>query len=252
MIDMSDHRAAITPRSMPRTAMVLAAGLGRRMMPITRTLPKPLVKVGGKALIDYALDRLAEAGILTAVVNVHHLPDLIEAHLRSRRTPAVRISDERDVLLETGGGLKRALPLLGDEPFLTLNSDTLWIEGPAPNLPRLLAAWDPGRMDILMLLALAATSVGYDGRGDFTMDTAGRLRRRQEREIAPFVFAGVAIVKPELLRDTPDGPFSANLLYDRAIAAGRLYGLRLDGRWLHVGDPPSIAAAEDSLAASVL
>jgi MurNAc alpha-1-phosphate uridylyltransferase len=232
--------------------MVLAAGLGQRMLPITRSLPKPLVKVGGKALIDYSLDRLAEAGIETAVVNVHHLAGQIEAHLRGRSAPAIAISDERDVLLETGGGIKRALPLLGDEPFLTLNSDSLWIEGPTPNLRRLVEAWDPERMDILMLLALGATSVGYDGRGDFAMDSEGRLRRRQEREIAPFVFAGVAVVKPELLRDAPDGPFSANLLYDRAIARERLFGLRLEGQWLHVGDPPSIAAAEASLAASVL
>ena len=231
--------------------MVLAAGLGQRMLPITKTLPKPLIKVAGKPLIDFTLDRLAEAGIEKAVVNVHHLPDQIEAHLRSRTAPPVVISDERDVLLETGGGLKRALPLLGDEPFLTLNSDSLWIEGAQPNVPRLIETWDPDRMDILMLLALGATSVGYDGSGDFTMDPNGRLRRRAERQVAPFVFAGVAVVKPELLRDTPDGPFSANLLYDRAIEAERLYGLRLDGQWLHVGEPQSIAAAEESLAASV-
>jgi N-acetyl-alpha-D-muramate 1-phosphate uridylyltransferase len=231
--------------------MVLAAGLGQRMLPITKTLPKPLIKVAGKPLIDFTLDRLAEAGIEKAVVNVHHLADQIEAHLRSRTAPPIVISDERDVLLETGGGLKRALPLLGNEPFLTLNSDSLWIEGAQPNVPRLIEAWDPERMDILMLLALGATSVGYDGSGDFTMDPNGRLRRRAERQVAPFVFAGVAVVKPELLRDTPDGPFSANLLYDRAIEAERLYGLRLDGQWLHVGEPQSIAAAEESLAASV-
>jgi N-acetyl-alpha-D-muramate 1-phosphate uridylyltransferase len=231
--------------------MVLAAGLGQRMLPITKTLPKPLIKVAGKPLIDFTLDRLAEAGIEKAVVNVHHLADQIEAHLRSRTAPPIVISDERDVLLETGGGLKRALPLLGDEPFLTLNSDSLWIEGAQPNVPRLIEAWDPERMDILMLLALGATSVGYDGSGDFTMDPNGRLRRRAERQVAPFVFAGVAVVKPELLRDTPDGPFSANLLYDRAIEAERLYGLRLDGQWLHVGEPQSIAAAEENLAASV-
>ena len=231
--------------------MVLAAGLGQRMMPITKTLPKPLIKVGGKALIDFTLDRLAEAGIETAVVNVHHLADQIEAHVRDRTAPRIVISDERDRLLETGGGLKRALPLLGAEPFLTLNSDSLWVEGPQPNLPRLMEHWDPERMDILMLLALGATSVGYDGAGDFSMDPNGRLRRRAERQVAPFVFAGVAVVKPELLRDTPDGPFSANVLYDRAIEAERLYGLRLDGQWLHVGEPQSIAAAEDSLAASV-
>jgi MurNAc alpha-1-phosphate uridylyltransferase len=221
------------------------------MLPITRTLPKPLIQVAGKSLIDFSLERLAQAGIETAVVNVHHLADQVEAHLRGRTAPRIVISDERDVLLETGGGLKRALPLIGDEPFLTLNSDSLWIEGAQPNLPRLIAHWDPDRMDILMLLALGATSVGYDGSGDFTMDPSGRLHRRGERQVAPFVFAGVAIVKPELLRDTPDGPFSANLLYDRAIEADRLYGLRLDGQWLHVGEPHSIAAAEESLAASV-
>jgi N-acetyl-alpha-D-muramate 1-phosphate uridylyltransferase len=235
----------------PQTAMVLAAGLGKRMLPITAKVPKPLVKVGGRTLIDFTLDRLAEAGIRKVVVNVHHLADLVEAHLKARRNPAILISDEREALLETGGGLKKALPLLGDEPFLTLNSDSLWIEGPQRNLTRLIEAWDPERMDILMLLALAATSVGYEGRGDFAMDAAGLLRRRKEREIAPFVFAGVAIVKPQLLADMPEGAFSANLLYDRSIEAGRLYGLRLDGQWLHVGEPRSIAAAEDSLAASV-
>jgi N-acetyl-alpha-D-muramate 1-phosphate uridylyltransferase len=231
--------------------MVLAAGLGQRMLPITRTLPKPLIKIGGKTLIDFTLDRLGDAGIEKVVVNVHHLADQVEAHLRARRDLPIVISDERGALLETGGGLKRALPLLGDGPFMTFNSDSLWIEGPQPNLRRLVEAWDPERMDILMLLALGATSVGYDGKGDFHMDSVGRLSRRAEREVAPFVYAGVAIVKPELLRDAPDGAFSANLLYDRAIEAGRLYGLRLDGQWLHVGEPQSIAAAEESLAASV-
>lgn len=231
--------------------MVLAAGLGQRMLPITRTLPKPLIKVGGKTLIDFTLDRLGDAGIEKVIVNVHHLADQVEAHVRARRDLPIVISDERDTLLETGGGLRRALPLIGDEPFMTFNSDSLWIEGPQPNLRRLIEAWDPVRMDILLLLALGATSVGYEGKGDFTMEADGRLSRRAERQVAPFVYAGVAIVKPELLRDTPDGPFSANLLYDRAIEAGRLYGLRLDGQWLHVGEPQSIAAAEESLAASV-
>jgi MurNAc alpha-1-phosphate uridylyltransferase len=206
--------------------MVLAAGLGQRMRPITATLPKPLIKVGGRALIDYSLDRLADAGITRAVVNVHHLADQVEAHVAARRAPAIVISDERSLLLETGGGLKKARPLLGEEPFLTLNSDSLWVEG-------------------------SRTSLGYEGRGDFAMDPHGRLRRRREREVTPFVFAGVSIVKPKLLDNAPDGPFSANLLYDRAIEAERLFGLRLDGEWLHVGDPPSIAAAEERLAASV-
>ncbi len=235
----------------PTTAMVLAAGLGKRMRPITTTTPKPLVEVGGRALIDYALDRLMQAGIKRAVVNVHYLADLVEAHVSRRAAPAIVISDERERLLETGGGLKKALPLLGDAPFLTLNSDSLWIEGPRPNLPRLLEAWDPERMDILLLLAPIATSLGYEGTGDFAMDTQGRLRRRRDREVTPFVYAGVSVMKPELLADTPDGAFSANLLYDRALVDNRLYGLRLDGQWLHVGDPSALLAAEERLAASV-
>jgi N-acetyl-alpha-D-muramate 1-phosphate uridylyltransferase len=231
--------------------MVLAAGLGTRMLPITAAIPKPLISVGGRTLIDYALDRLAEAGIGRAVVNVHHLADKVEAHLRHRKIPAIVVSDEREALLETGGGVKKALPLLGEGPFLTLNSDSLWIEGPRANLPRLLDAWDPARMDILLLLAPTATSVGYDGAGDFAMDAEGRLRRRRDREVTPFVYAGVSVMKPELFADTPDGAFSANLLFNRAIAVGKLCGLRLDGRWLHVGDPQAIQAAEEHLAASV-
>lgn len=234
-----------------RAAMVLAAGLGKRMRPITDTIPKPLVKVGGRAMLDIALDRLAEAGIARAVVNVHYRAGQIEAHLEGRARPEILISDERAQLLETGGGLKKALPLLGNGPFLTVNSDTLWIEGPRPNLQRLMNAWDPARMDILMLVAATATSVGYEGLGDMVMDPAGLLRRRVAREVTPFVYAGVSIVKPECLTDTPEGPFSANLLYDRAIAAGRLHGIRLDGQWLHVGDPDALQAAEACLAASV-
>jgi N-acetyl-alpha-D-muramate 1-phosphate uridylyltransferase len=245
------REVAVANEARVESAMVLAAGLGKRMRPITATTPKPLVEVAGKSLIDFTLDRLQEAGIHRVVVNVHYLADLVEGHLAKRASPIIAISDERERLLETGGGLKKALPLLGSDPFLTLNSDSLWIEGPQPNLRRLVAAWDPARMDILLLVAPTATSVGYEGLGDFAMDAEGRLRRRQEREITPFVFAGVAIVKPELLADTPDGPFSANLLYDRAIAAGRLHGLRLDGQWLHVGDPRSLTAAEECLAESV-
>jgi MurNAc alpha-1-phosphate uridylyltransferase len=232
--------------------MVLAAGLGKRMRPITTTTPKPLVEVAGKALIDYSLDRLEEAGIERVVVNVHYLADLVEMHLARRRSPTILISDERERLLETGGGIKKALPLLGRGPFLTVNSDSLWIEGPQPNLKRFIEAWDPARMDILMLVAATATSVGYEGHGDFAMDADGRLRRRREREVTPFVYAGVAIMTPALLADTPEGPFSANLLYDGAIEAGRLYGMRLDGQWLHVGDPPSLEAAESCLLESVL
>lgn len=233
----------------PTAAIVLAAGLGKRMLPITATMPKPLVKVGGRTLIDFALDRLDEAGIATVVVNVHHFADMLEAHLRTRKMPHIVISDERDAVLETGGGVKKALPLLGDRPFITFNSDSIWIEGAEPNLSRLRKAWDPAKMDVLMLVAPLSTSIGYEGLGDFSMDANGRLHRRRGSESVPFVYAGVAIVKPELVADTPGGPFSANLFYDRAIARERLYGLRLDGQWLHVGEPQAIAEAEECLAA---
>jgi MurNAc alpha-1-phosphate uridylyltransferase len=230
------------------TAMVLAAGLGKRMRPITDTLPKPLVPVGGRVLIDHALDRAAEADIERAIVNVHYLADLVEAHVRPRRRPTIVISDEREQLLETGGGIRKALPLLGSDPFLVLNSDSLWIDGGAPNLLRMQAAWDPGRMDILLLVAEAAKSLGYQGRGDFSMEGDGQLQRRGERASVPFVYAGIAILKPQLFDDTPQGAFSLNLVFDRAIVAGRLYGMPLDGQWLHVGTPDAIAASEERLA----
>ncbi|MEE8629176.1 MULTISPECIES: nucleotidyltransferase family protein [Methylobacterium] len=240
-----------TPPPAVTRAFVLAAGLGKRMRPITTTTPKPLVEVAGKSLVDYALDRIAEAGIPETVVNVHYLADLMEAHLvRRRGGPAITISDERDKLLETGGGVKKALPLLGTAPFMVLNSDSFWLEGPQPNLRRLVAAWDPERMDMLLLLASAATSLGYDGPGDFNMDKEGRLTRRAEREVSPFVYAGVAILKPELFADTPEGSFSLNLLFDRAIEADRLFGLRLDGQWLHVGTPEALRDAEERVKAS--
>ncbi len=239
-----------SPARPPRNAIVLAAGLGKRMLPITATIPKPLVKVAGQSLIDFALDRLHEAGIETVVVNVHHFADMLETHLSTRTAPRIVISDERGELLETGGGVKKALPLLGNEPFITFNSDSLWIEGREPNLKRLVAAWDPDRMDILMLVAPLSTSVGFEGRGDFHMAPDGRLRRRGTDDSAPFAYAGVAIVKPELVPGTPDGPFSANAFYDRAIAADRLYGLCMEGQWLHVGEPHTIAEAEQCIAAS--
>lgn len=226
-------------------AFVLAAGLGKRMRPVTATLPKPLVEVAGKALIDHALDRAAEGGIETAVVNVHWLADLMEGHLAHRRpAPRIVLSDERAALLETGGGVKKALAHFAGEPFVVFNSDSFWLEGPRPNLNRLIEAWDPQTTDILLLVAPTATSLGYDGAGDFDMDSDGRLAWRGEREVAPFIYAGVAILKPELFADTPDGAFSLTLLFDRAARAGRLQGLRLDGQWLHVGTPEAIDAAE--------
>jgi len=220
------------------------------MLPITATLPKPLVRVAGETLIDFALDRLDEAGIETVVVNVHYFAGMIEAHVGARTRPHIVVSDERDALLETGGGVKKALPLLGSDPFITFNSDSMWVEGAEPNLKRLVAAWDAQRMDILMLVAPLSTSVGYEGQGDFHRDSGGRLRRRGGDETADFVYAGVAIVKPELVAGTPDGAFSANAFYDRAIARERLYGLPLVGQWLHVGEPHAIAEAEKCLAAA--
>jgi MurNAc alpha-1-phosphate uridylyltransferase len=233
-------------------AMVLAAGLGTRMRPLTDALPKPLVQVAGRALIDHVLDRLVDAGVETAVVNVHHMADQVEAHLKTRTRPKIAISDERGALLDTGGGVVKALRLLGDAPFLHINSDTLWIEGVTPNLKRLGAQFDPARMDILLLVASAATSIGYEGRGDFAMAPDGKLRRRAEREVTPFVYAGAAVLDPAQFADAPQGKFSLNRMFDRAIEAGRLYGLRLEGTWMHVGTPAAIAAAEQAIEASVV
>ena len=226
------------------TAMVLAAGLGKRMRPLTDVVPKPLVRLKGKPLIDHVLDRLAAGGITRAVVNVHYLPDLIEAHVAKRTVPSMVISNERDALLDTGGGVVRALPLLGNEPFLIHNSDSVWIDGVGSNIARLIAAFDPDRMDSLMLLANGATSLGYEGRGDFCMDSDGVLLRRDEQRESPFVFTGVSIAHPRLFENAPSGAFSLNKLWDRAIDKRRLYGLRLDGVWMHVGTPQSVEEAE--------
>jgi N-acetyl-alpha-D-muramate 1-phosphate uridylyltransferase len=232
-----------------RRAMVLAAGLGKRMRPITDTMPKPLVRIAGKTMLDHALDRLKEAGVEDAVVNVHYLAEQIEARVADRSSPKITISDERDLLLETGGGVKKALPLLGAEPFFHVNSDSLWSERGVANLPAMAAAWDAKRMDMLLLLAERRSSVGFDGTGDFFRDEAGRLVRRGQAASAPYVYAGVAIIKPELFTGTPEGPFSLNLLFDRCIAGGTLFGHLLDGRWLHVGTPEAIGPAEQAYAA---
>lgn len=235
----------------PRNAMVLAAGLGTRMRPLTDTVPKPLVKVAGRALIDHVLDRLAAAGVETAAVNVHHFAEQIERHLASRQRPKIVISDERGMLLGTGGGVVKALPLLGDEPFFHLNSDTIWIDGVKSNLRRLAEAFDSATMDALLLLAPSSGSIGYAGRGDFTMTPDGRLTARSECEVAPFVFAGAAILSPALFKHAPAGEFPLTALFARAAQAGRLHGLRLDGLWMHVGTPDAIALAEKAIAASV-
>lgn len=231
--------------------MVLAAGLGLRMRPITDTIPKPLVAVAGKPLLDHVLDHLAAAGVAAAVVNTHYLPDQIIAHVASRQAPRVHISDERDRVLGTGGAVVKALPQLGDAPFFHLNADTLWIDGARPNLTRLAESFDPKRMDILLLMAPTATSIGYSGRGDYAMAPDGALRRRKEREIAPFVYAGAAILSPHLFRGEPLEEFPLTRVFDRVEAQGRLHGLRLDGVWMHVGTPEAIAAADAAYLASV-
>jgi MurNAc alpha-1-phosphate uridylyltransferase len=235
---------------MPQTAMVLAAGHGRRMRPLSSVIPKPLTQVRGRTLIDHCLDGLAAAGVTKAVVNVHYLADLVEAHLASRTAPTIVISDERDALLETGGGVKRALPLLGAEPFLLRNSDSFWLEGVRPNLDWLAGGWDDDRMDLLLLLASTVFAVGYSGRGDFFLDKEGRLSRRSERLVAPFVYAGAAILHPRLFDDSPEGAFSLNLLFDRALAGGRAFGVQLDGLWINVENPASVEAADAAIAAS--
>lgn len=230
------------------TAMVLAAGLGTRMRPLTADKPKPLVPVAGRTLLDRVLDRLVAGGIERAVVNVHYLGEQIIDAVAGRDRPATSISDERDELLDTGGGVKKALPLIGDAPFFIQNSDSIWNEGPENNLARMRRYWDSGRMDGLLLLAMTTTSTGYTGRGDFAMDSEGRVSRRGEHGVVPFVFAGVSIAHPRLFADAPGGPFSLNLLWDRAIAEERLFGLRLEGKWMHVGSPLGLAEAESELA----
>ena len=234
----------------PNRAFVLAAGLGTRMRPYNGHIPKPLVEVGRKSLIDYSLDRLAGAGVETAVVNVHHLADALERHLAARQRPQIVISDERAELLGTGGGIAKALPLLGGKPFFLVNSDTVWLDGVKPNFTRLAEAFDPKAMDALLLLAPTTNSIGYTGRGDFAMLPDGRLRRRAENQVVPFVYAGAAILTPALFADAPAGAFSLTKLFDRAGDAGRLYGLRLEGVWMHVGTPEAVAAAEAALAAT--
>lgn len=236
----------------PDAAMVLAAGLGTRMRPLTDEKPKPLVEVAGRPLIDHVLDRLEEAGVGRAVVNVHYLPAQIEAHLKRRKRPRTTVSDESGQLLGTGGGIAHALPSLGGRPFYLLNTDSIWIEGAGSLLDRLADAFDEARMDALLVVAPMVASTGYSGAGDFLLDTEGRLRRRPERIVAPFVYTGCGLLSPVLFEGAPQGAFSLNLLLDAAIAAGRLYGLRLDGLWMHVGTPEAIGEAEQMISESAM
>ncbi|HEX7966935.1 MAG TPA: nucleotidyltransferase family protein [Stellaceae bacterium] len=231
--------------TVPQSAMVLAAGLGTRLRPITDRVPKPLVSIGGKALIDHAIDRLADAGVPRLVVNVHYKSEMIARHLEGRRTPAIALSHEQE-LLETGGGILKALPLL-DEFFYVVNSDVFWLDGKVPALRRLARTWDAARLDALLLLQRTTSALGYEGPGDFIMDPLGGVRRRREREVAPHLFAGVQIVHRRLFDGQKPGKFSLNPLWDRALAAGRLAAIVHDGEWYHVGTPDALALAEARL-----
>ena len=232
----------------PRKAMILAAGLGTRMAPLTATRPKPLIELKGKALIDYAIDRFVAQGVNFIVVNVHYLADQLVAHLNKRKDVEIRICDERDAILDTGGAIAKAMPLFEGEAFFTHNSDSLWVEGMGSALARMRARWNPETMDALMLVAPTVTAIGFDGRGDFEMDSLGGLKRREEMSLAPFVWTGVQIVHPRLFDGAPTGGrFSINPLWDRAIEKGRLFGQRLDGVWIHVGTPQGLEDAEGFL-----
>jgi len=228
------------------TAMVMAAGMGKRMRPLTATMPKPMVRVAGKPLIDHALDRLAESGVTNAVVNVHYLADALEAHVLDRDVPRVTISDERDQLLETGGGLIKAADMLPDT-FFCLNADNIWLDGPKSAFHDLSARWDADKMDALLLLVGHARAENFKGKGDFHMDGEGRLKRRQSGRIAPFIYTGIQLLSKRLLRDAPQGKFSTNILWNRAMEEGRLYGVSFTGMWFEVGTPDAIAPTEDAL-----
>lgn len=236
--------------AVPETAMVMAAGLGKRMRPLTAMRPKPLVEVGGKALIDHVFDRLRSAGIQRAIVNVHYLPDQMEAHLKARvKDMELLISDERKQLMETGGGLVQARAMIGDKPFVCVNSDNLWVDGPSDAIRQLAAAWDDDKMDALLLLVPLARANSHKGQGDFHLDPFGRIvGRRKPGRLAPFVYTGVQILSPRLIRDWPEGPFSTNLFWTRALEADRLWGLVHQGLWFDIGSPPAIGAAETALA----
>lgn len=235
--------------AVPRTAMVMAAGLGKRMRPLTATRPKPLVEVAGKRLLDHVLDRLRAAGVKKVVVNVHYLADALEAHLQSRAADfEVCVSDERAQLLETGGGLVHARPLIDCDPFLAVNSDNFWVDGPSDTLKLLSAHWDDERMDALLLLVPLARAGNHNGTGDFHMDRDGRLRRRSKGRVAPFVYTGIQLMAQRLLDGAPSGPFSTNLLWDKAMERGRCYGVVHQGLWFDVGTPAAIGATEKALA----
>jgi MurNAc alpha-1-phosphate uridylyltransferase len=230
-----------------KKAMILAAGQGTRMRPLTLAKPKPLIEVAGRTLLDHCIDRLKAVGVTEILVNARYLADQIIAHCERRRDVRIQIQDERDAELDTGGALVRARPFFEECPVITFNSDSVWVEGMGSNLKRLMAFWDDAKMDCLMLLAPTWNTIGEVGKGDFHMDGLGRLRRREIQRVSPFIWPGVQIIHPRLLDGAPAGKFSTNLLWDRAIEVERLYGLRLDGRWMHIGTPDAIEEAEEYL-----
>ena len=231
--------------------MIMAAGLGTRMRPLTDDKPKPLVSVAGRTLIDHALDRLVAAGVTLAVVNVHYKADMVKAHLASRRDLEIRFSEENEALLGTGGGVVKAMPHFGAEPFFVMNTDTVWVEGFGSALERMKQLWRPETMDGLLLMASMVTAIGYEGPGDFNMDPDGHLTRVAEHRLSPFAYPGVQIVHPRLFGAAPSGAFSTNRVWDIAIKAGRLYGIRLDGVWIHVGTPEALRDGELFLAGTM-
>jgi N-acetyl-alpha-D-muramate 1-phosphate uridylyltransferase len=236
--------------SVPASAMVLAAGLGRRMRPLTATRPKPLVEVAGKSLLDRALGTLKAGGVRDVVVNVHYMADRIEAHLKARGRSLevdglkVSISDERDLLLETGGGITRALPLIASDPFLSINADNIWIDGPLGAADLLAGRWNPAEMDALLLMVPLARANCHSGPGDFHMDARGRLSRRRPGRIAPFVYTGFQMLSKALFEGARVEPFSMNRLWDRAAADGRLYGVVHQGLWFDVGTAVAVKQTE--------
>ena len=232
----------------PTRAMIMAAGLGTRMRPLSADRPKPLVEVGGKALIDHAIDRLVAAGVTLVVVNLHYRAEMIKTHLAGRKDVEILYSDESEGMLGTGGGVAKALSNFGGEPFFIHNSDTIWVDGYGAELERMKARWDPERMDGLLLMAPMVTAMGYEGVGDFMMDSTGLLSRVPQGRVSPFAFPGVQIVHPRLFENPPSGGFSTNVLWDRAIEKERLFGVRLDGVWIHVGTPQAVDEAEEFLA----
>jgi MurNAc alpha-1-phosphate uridylyltransferase len=233
----------------PEVAMVMSAGLGKRMRPLTATRPKPLVEVAGQTLLDHSLEHLKAAGVKKAIVNVHYLADALEAHLqRNVKGIEIAVSDEREQLLETGGGLIKALPLIDADPFLVVNSDNLWIDGPVDSLRLLASHWEDSRMDALLLLVPLARATGHTGQGDFHLSATGLLRRRKRGVVAPFVYTGIQIVSKRLLAgEVPEGPFSTNILWDRALAEGRCFGAVHQGLWFDVGTPQNVKKTEAAL-----